>query len=157
MSRLCRATSPLGDRLIFIAFAFAVLHVGGSAADLGLVLGAGMLVRVVLLLVGGVWADPLPRQLVMLTTDGIRGAVELVLALLLLTNHATLWQLALGYVLHSAAASFFGPASDGLMPQLVPKAELQQANALLEPTQNVPQIFGPVLSGFLVAPALAPA
>jgi MFS family permease len=148
---LGRATSSFGDRLIFIAFAFAVLHVGGSASDLGLILGAGTLVRVVLLLAGGVWADRLPRQLVMLVTDGLRGAVELVLALLLISGHATLWQLTAGFVLHSAGASFFGPASDGLVPQLVPKEDLQQANALLELTQNVPAIFGPVLSGLLIA------
>ena len=55
-----RATSSVGDRLIFIAFAFAVLHVGGSASDLGLILGGGTLVRVVLLLAGGVWADAGP-------------------------------------------------------------------------------------------------
>jgi MFS family permease len=148
---LARATSSFGDRLIFIAFAFAVLHVGGSASELGLILGAGTLVRVVLLLVGGVWADRLPRQLVMLTTDGVRGAVEAVLAFLLITGHATLWQLTAGFMLHNAAASFFGPASDGLVPQLVPKDELQPANALLDLTQNVPAIFGPVLSGVLIA------
>jgi MFS family permease len=146
-----RATSSFGDRLIFIAFAFAVLHVGGTASDLGLIFGGGTLVRVVLLLVGGVWADRLPRQLVMLATDGVRGAVELVLAVLLVSGHATLWQLALGYVLHSAAASFFGPASDGLVPQLVPKEDLQQANALLELTQNAPAVFGPAVSGVLIS------
>jgi MFS family permease len=146
-----RATSSVGDRLIFIAFAFAVLHVGGSATDLGLILGAGTLVRVILLLAGGVWADRLPRQLVMLTADATRGAVELALAILLIAGHATLWQLTLGFLAHSAAASFFGPASDGLVPQLVPKGELQQANALLELTQNAPAIFGPVLSGLLIS------
>ena len=148
---LGRATSSIGDRLIFVAFAFAVLHVGGSATQLGLILGAGTLVRVVLLLAGGVWADRLPRQLVMLVTDGLRGAVELAVALLLITGHATVWQLLVGYLLHSAAASFFGPASDGLVPQLVPQDELQRANALLELTQNVPAIFGPVVAGVLIA------
>ncbi|HEY3583259.1 MAG TPA: MFS transporter, partial [Casimicrobiaceae bacterium] len=88
---LGRATSSIGDRLIFIAFAFAVIHVGGKATDLGLILAAGTGARIVFLLAGGVWADRLPRQLVMLTADGVRGAVELVLALLLIANHATLW------------------------------------------------------------------
>lgn len=148
---LGRATSSMGDRLIYIAFAFAVLHVGGSASQLGLVLGLGVTVRIVLLLAGGVWADRLPRQLVMLTADGVRGTVEAALAILLITGHATLWQLAVGWLLHSAAESFFGPASEGLVPQLVPKEDIQQANALLELTSNVPAIFGPVLSGLLIA------
>jgi len=134
-----------------IAFAFAVLHVGGSATELGLVLALGTLVRVAFILAGGVWADRLPRQLVMLTADGIRGVVETALAVLLITGHATLWQLAAGFVVHSAAASFFGPASDGLVPQLVPREELQEANALLAVTQSAPQIFGPILSGLLIA------
>jgi hypothetical protein len=85
-----RATSSVGDRLIFIAFAFAVLHVGGSASDLGLILGAGTLVRVILVLAGGVWADRLPRQVVMLTADATRGAVELALAILLIAGQAAL-------------------------------------------------------------------
>jgi MFS family permease len=148
---LGRAASSIGDRLIFIAFAFAVIHVGGKATDLGLFLAAGTVVRIVFLLAGGVWADRLPRQLVMLTADGVRGSVEVVMALLLITNHATLWQLTAAYVIHSAAESFFGPASDGLVPQLVPKEEIQQANALLELTQNAPAIFGPALSGVLIA------
>jgi MFS family permease len=148
---LGRAASSIGDRLIFIAFAFAVIHVGGKATDLGLFLAAGTVVRIVFLLAGGVWADRLPRQLVMLTADGVRGSVEVVMALLLITNHATLWQLTAAYVIHSAAESFSGPASDGLVPQLVPKEEIQQANALLELTQNAPAIFGPALSGVLIA------
>ena len=82
---------------------FAVLHVGGSATQLGLILGAGTLVHVVLLLIGGVWADRLPRQLVMLTTDGVRGVVETVLAVLLISGHATLWELTAGFLIHSAA------------------------------------------------------
>ena len=148
---LGRATSSIGDRLVFIAFVFAILHVGGGATDLGLILGGGTVVHVVLILAGGVWADRLPRQLVMLTADGVRAVLETVLAVLLITGHATLWQLAAGYFVHSAAESFFGPASDGLVPQLVPKDEVQQANALLEVTGNAPAIFGPALSGVLIA------
>lgn len=54
-------------------------------------------------------------------------------------------------MLHSAGTSFFGPAPDGLVPQLVPRDELQRANALLEVTRNVPAIFGPVVAGVLIA------
>lgn len=50
-------------------------------------------------------------------------------------------------MLHSAGTSFFGPAPDGL----VPRDELQRANALLEVTRNVPAIFGPVVAGVLIA------
>ena len=148
---LARGSSSIGDALIFVAFAFAVLRIGGSPSQLGLVLALGTVVRLVLLLVAGVWADRLPRQVVMLTSDAIRGAVETVIAVLLITHHATLWQLGLGYAVHGAASAFFGPASDGLVPQLVPRDELQRANALLDLTRSAPAILGPVVAGAMVA------
>ena len=148
---LGRAASSIGDALVVVAFAFAVLESGGSPSQLGLLLAIGTVVRLVLLLAAGVWADRLPRQLVMLTADGVRGVVETVIAVLLITHHATLWQLGLAFSIHSAAAAFFGPASDGLTPQLVPREELQQANALLDLTRSAPSILGPAVSGALVA------
>jgi MFS family permease len=148
---LARGSSSIGDALINVAFAFAVLRIRGTPTQLGLLIGLGTAVRLVLLLVAGVWADRLPRQLVMLTTDVIRGSVETVVAVLLITHHATLWQLGLGYAVHSAATAFFAPASDGLVPQLVPRQELQRANALLDLTRSAPGIVGPVVAGAMVA------
>jgi len=150
---LARATSSVGDALIFVAAAFAVLHVGGTASDLGLLLATGTVVRLVLLLVGGVWADRLPRQLVMLSMDAVRGVVEAGVGVLLITGNARLWHLFAGFVLHSAASAFFGPASDGLTPQLVPRDEIAPASALLDLTRSVPAIAGPVVSGVIVAAA----
>lgn len=148
---LARSASSVGDALIFIAFAFAVLRVGGSATQLGLLLALGTVVRLLLVLVAGVWADRLPRQLVMLTADVLRAGVELPMGALLVTHHATLWELAVAYAIHSGASAFFDPASSGLVPQLVPKDELQQANGLLQTSRGVPAIFGPMISGVLVA------
>ena len=62
--------STFGDGLTFVAIAFAVIGLSGSATDIGLVFAAYSLPNVVFLLAGGVWADRLPRNLVMLTTDG---------------------------------------------------------------------------------------
>src|SRR5262249_31189956 len=117
---LARAASSIGDALIFVAFAFAVLRLGGSASQLGLLIAVGTVIRLVLLVFAGVYADRMPRQVVMLSSDIVRGAVQGVMAILLITHHATLWQLGLTFAIHSAAAAFFGPASDGLTPQLVP-------------------------------------
>ena len=57
---LAQATSLLGDGMVSVALAFAVLELTGSAADLGIVLAARTAPLVVFLLVGGVWADRLP-------------------------------------------------------------------------------------------------
>ncbi len=88
-----QAVSLLGDALVPVALAFAVLDLTGSATDLGLVFAAQILPLAVFVLAGGVWADRLPRQLVMLASDLVRGTAQAVLATLLLTGRAQLWQL----------------------------------------------------------------
>src|SRR5436190_18954385 len=72
-----QSTSAVGDSLIPVAIAFAVLRIGGSATAIGLRLASVTLPRVVLILVGGFWADPLPPQLALVVADVLRGAAEL--------------------------------------------------------------------------------
>jgi len=146
-----QTTSGLGDTLVYVALAFAVLALTGSAIDLGLVLAANALPRVVLLLVGGVWADRLPRQLVMVGSDIVRGLLQAALAILFLTGSAELWHLVVAAALNGAASAFFIPAANGLTPQVVSAPRLQQANALMNLSQSVTWVLGPTLSGIIVA------
>ena len=57
----------------------------------GIVAAIQTVARVAFLLAGGVWADRLRRQRVMLTADAVRGAVQAGLAALLLTGDAHVW------------------------------------------------------------------
>ena len=66
---LGRTVSLFGSAFAPIALAFAVLDIGGSATDLGLVVAASTLPQVVFILVGGIWADRLPRHHVMVVSD----------------------------------------------------------------------------------------
>jgi hypothetical protein len=76
--------SAFGDGLDPVALALAVVRLTGSAADLGLVFMALLVPRVVLMLGGGVWADRLPRQRVMLGADLLRAAMQPLTAAFLL-------------------------------------------------------------------------
>jgi len=146
-----QTASAAGDALIFVAVAFAVLQVGGSAADLGIVFAAFTVSNVALVLAGGVWADRLPRQLVMVACDVVRGIAEVILALLLIGGAAQVWHIAVGAAVIGGASAFFAPASQGLIPQTVSAARLQQANALIGLSRNGTRIFGPPLAGALIA------
>jgi MFS family permease len=146
-----QAVSATGDALTPVALAFATLQIAHSASALGLVLAASTTGRVVMLPVGGVWADRLPRQLVMLSSDSIRAAAELTLAVLLLSGHAQLWMIAVLVVADGAASAFFMPASGALVPQTVSATHLQQANALMGLTRSTTSVIGPAVSGILVA------
>jgi len=148
---LGQTTSAMGDALMPVAIVFAVLHLGGDAAGIGLVLTAFSVPRLIFILAGGVWADRLPRQRVMLAADVVRGAVEIVIAVLLLTGNAQLWHLAVGSAVIGSASAFFVPASSGLMPQVLSDLHLQPGNALMSLSRSATSIVGPSISGLLVA------
>jgi MFS family permease len=146
-----QATSWLGDGLLPVAIAFAVLDLTGSATDLGLVLAVRMVPIIVLLLVGGVWADRLPRQLVMVASDVVRGGTQAILAVLLLTGSAELWHLLVLQAVYGAGEAFWRPASTALLPSIVSKGRLQQANALMAVAVNGSYTVGPAIAGVLVS------
>jgi MFS family permease len=107
-------TSSIGDAVVQIALVFAILHIGGTASDIGIVAAVSTVARIAFMLAGGVWADRLQRQYVMLTADAVRAVVQTTLAVLLLTGHAHVWELGVGAALYGAASSFFDPASNAL-------------------------------------------
>ncbi len=150
---LGRTGSAIGDALIPVALAFAVLRIGGGATGLGIVLAAYTIGRAAFVVVGGVWADRLPRRAVMITADLVRFCTQAVTAALLLGHVAQVWELAALQAIAGAAGGFFAPASTALVPQTVSTARLQQANALLSLSQSATNIFGPALSGVIVAVA----
>ncbi len=146
-----QAVSVLGDAVFPVAIAFAVLdELDGSPGELGLVLAAQVIPMTFLILAAGVWADRVSRRRLMLISDIGRGAAQAAMAALLLSGEARLWHLiALGAV-YGAFESFFRPAAGGLIPALVPAAELQQANSLIALAQNVGSVLGPALAGVLI-------
>ncbi|TMK78943.1 MAG: MFS transporter [Actinobacteria bacterium] len=146
-----RTISLFGSAFAPIALAFAVVRLTGSPSDLGLVLSAYMLAHLVFLLAGGVWADRLPRHLVMVTSDLLSGASQIAAAVVLLTGVAQTWHLVVLAALRGGASAFFMPASAGLVPQVVSAGRLQQANALLSLSRNSTRIAGVALAGVLVA------
>jgi MFS family permease len=148
---LARSTSFFGSSIAPVAIAFAVLDLTGSATDLGLVLAARTVPQVVFMLVGGVWADRLPRNLVMVASDLVTGGAQAVTAALLLTGNAELWHIVALQAIGGTGFAFFFPASTGLIPQTVEPTLLQQANALLRLSLNAASISGAALGGFLVA------
>jgi hypothetical protein len=146
-----QAVSVIGDALFPVALAFAVLDLGGSPAQLGLVLAAQGVPLAVLILFAGVWADRLPRQWIMLVSDVGRGLAQAFVAYLLLSNKAEIWHLAALSAVYGVFEAGFRPAAGGLLPQIVDSEHLQQANALMGLALNFGTILGPVAAGLLIA------
>jgi MFS family permease len=147
---LAQSSSVIGDRIVTVALALFVIDLTGNATDLGLVFAAQSLPLVAFLLIGGVWADRLPRHRVMIVTDLVRFALHGLLAVLILAGSVQIWQLVAIEAAFGTAEAFFRPAATGLLPQTVPEAELQEANAVVGLFENVAEFAGPALATALV-------
>lgn len=148
---LGRLADNVAHAIAPIALAFAVLDLGGSPTQLGLVLAARAVPTVLLVLLGGVIADRLPRHLVLVVANGVGALTQALVAVLLLTGSAEIWMLATVEVVNGSASAFLFPAASGLTPQTVPAEHLQPANALLRMSHNLAFISGAAGGGLLVA------
>ena len=146
-----RTISALGNAFAPIALAFAVLDLTGSPTDLGLVVGARMLVNVLFLLFGGVLADRLPRHLLMVGSSLAAAVTQGVIAALVLTHTANIPTLIALAAVNGMVGALSLPATAALLPQTVPVDERQQANALGRLLLNGSAIVGAPAAGVMVA------
>ena len=144
-----QAASMVGDGIVFVALALYVTEIG-TPTDVGLVLAAATLPLVAFLLLGGVWADRLPRHRVMIATDLIRFGLHALLAALIFTGAVEIWHLIVIEALFGAAEAFFRPAYTGLVPQTVPEELIQEAKAAGSTIETVAEFAGPALATVLV-------
>ncbi|MGP3592092.1 MFS transporter [Vagococcus sp. WN89Y] len=144
-----RLLTVLGNGIAPIALAFAVLDIGGSAADLGFVVAARSVFNVAFLLLGGVLADRYSRSLVLVSSSLVAALSQGVVAWLVLDSSATVTSLALLGTLNGAAAGIALPASSALVPQTVAPHHLRAANALIQLGIYSGTVVGASLGGVL--------
>ncbi len=144
-----QSLSTIGDRIVLIALALYVTEIG-SATDVGLVLAAHAVPLVGFLLIGGVWADRLPRHLVMVATDLVRFALHALLAALIFTGAVEIWHIVVIEACFGTAEAFFRPAYTGLIPQTVPEEDIQPARAATGTVETLAEFLGPALATALV-------
>ncbi|CNH97924.1 MFS transporter [Yersinia vastinensis] len=146
-----RLLTVLGNGIAPIALAFAVLDIGGSATDLGLVVAARSIFNVAFLLIGGVLADRYSRSVVLLSSSIIAALSQGVVAWLVLDGAATVMWLALLGTVNGAAAGIALPASSAMVPQTVPTRHLRQANAFIQLGIYAGTVIGASLGGILTS------
>jgi MFS family permease len=140
----------VGSSAFPIALAIAVLDNGGTASDLGLILASRVLAGTLFMLVGGVWADRLPRKWVMIGADTFRGLLALTLVFIS-ANHMPLWAIGLLVFLMGLGDSFGAPAGSAIVPSLLPDELLPQGNVAKGIVAKVGTIVGPGIGGLAVA------
>jgi hypothetical protein len=146
----CSVISVTGTAVAIVATPFAVLAIGGSAADVGYV-AAAVMVPALIFPLGGVVADRLPRHQVMMAANALQALAQAAAAVLVLTGQAQVWELVVLAAARGVGYAFYFPAAGGLLPQTVPTDQRPAANAMYRIGLNTSQIGGSALGGVLVA------
>jgi MFS family permease len=143
-----QAVSTVGDQIFPVAVTVHILDNGGTVGELGLVLAARFASLVLFALLGGVWADRLPRVRVLIGADLSRLLAVVALAAVMTGTTSTVVLAALVFVV-GAGEAFFRPAYGALLPSVLRDDELAQGNALGGATFHIASIVGPGLAGLL--------
>jgi MFS family permease len=119
-----------GTAMAPIAVAFGVLELTESTRDAAIVIAAPTLASIVALLFGGVLADRTSRQNIMVMAEALAMMARLSIAILFLTDLATVPRLTFLMLINGVAMALTAPAATGLIVQLVDREDLQAPNAL---------------------------
>ena len=143
--------SALGDQAYGLALPWTVLAVTNDPRQVGVVLAAGAIPRVLLLLFGGALADRLSPRLVMIFADLVRVLVVGALGVTLLHGLPALWIVATLAGLEGAGSGLFQPGVLSLLASTIPEDELPAGNGLFQVVQFLSLVFGPLLGGVATA------
>src|SRR5689334_14197624 len=117
--------SWIGNGFQTVALAVAIFRAGGGAGDLGIVMACSFGALLACSLFGGVWADRLQPQRVMVVSDLIRLLAAAGMAVMFFSGGYHLALLCALAAISTGAASFFDPAFGALRPLLVPVEKRQ--------------------------------
>ena len=143
--------SLLGDQFHFVALAWLTLQLTGSGVALGTVLMTVAIPRALFMLLGGAMSDRISPRSLMLVSNALRTVVVAIIAALVLTGHAQLWQLYVLALIFGTVDAFFHPALNTIVPMLVSERLLSPANALAQIMMQLSGLIGPAIAGVVVA------
>ncbi len=143
-----QAISRVGDSVHYIALVALIFSLTGSGLAVS---GAVVFEALPVLLFGalaGAVVDRLPRRRVMIAADLARAALAVLMAQT--TSVPAIYALAFGLALGGV---FHGPASQSLVPAVVPARILGRANALTWSSVQSSHVLGAALGGAAIAVA----
>ncbi|MGB3330606.1 MAG: MFS transporter [Thermomicrobiales bacterium] len=149
--------AQIGSQLAVVAIpllAVGMLH--ASAFEMGLLGAMGTLPYLLLGLVAGAWVDRLPKRTVMMVADVARGLLILGIPVAAAFDHLSIGLLLAIAFLVGVLSVFFNAAYGALLPRLVRRDQLTDANGKLYGIQSIAQVVGPALAGSLVGIVTAP-
>lgn len=124
---------------------------GGSATELGIVVGAITVAYLILSPFGGVIADRYGRIRMAALTDIWGGVVLLIQAIWFTTGHVPFSFLLFAQINFGLMWAIFWPSLAGVVPALVEEEQLMTGNALTQMSSNLMLILGSSIGGWIIA------
>jgi len=146
--------SFLGDGLYTVAIAWQVYALSNAPTALAVVGVAWMVPQVLLLLIGGAISDRFERRLVLMLSDGIRGAAIAAIGVLSVTGTLKLWHVIALVAVYGTGGALFVPSFTGIVRDVVPRDLLLEANSLDQFVRPLcVRLIGPAVGGVLIGVA----
>jgi MFS family permease len=149
-----QAISLIGTWMQRVAVGWLVYRLTGSALLLGVVGFVSQIPTFFLAPFAGVVADRMDRRRVVIATQALAGAQALLLALLVISGHISVWHIITLSTLLGISNAFDVPARQSFLHEMLEnKADLGNAIALNSTVVNAGRLIGPSIAGILIAVA----
>ena len=148
---LAQAISQTAQNAIWFGIVVLVQRVSNSSTQLSLAVLTLIIPSVVFGVLAGVYVDRWDKRTVLIATNLIRGAIAFLYAGFGLVAHLPLSLLLVINFVFSTVGQFFAPAETAMIPAVVPRSRLLQANSLFHLTFTASQLVGLVVLGPLLA------
>ena len=135
-----------------VAIAFGVLESpDGTPTRLSVIMACQAVPLIAFVLIGGVIADRMPRNRVVLIGLTLSTISFGMIGLMLLDGRAPWWFLGVAAVASGIGIAVMNPALAAIVPELVNKEQLHAANSFVGIIRNTARILGVIIAGFLVS------
>lgn len=141
--------SALGDVAYSIALGFWILAMTGSTALMGTLMATATLPRIFVAPFAGVIVDRSDRKWLLVMMDAIRGAAVVAVGIAAWQGSIQVWMVFVIGVIIGVCSSFFNPAVSSILPDIVVREKIIQANSVFRIVYTASDIIGNSVGGFI--------
>lgn len=142
--------SFIGAALFTTSLPFLIIHLGGQASDISATQSMFIIPQLLILLLGGMLVDQLPKKFLIVIINLVRGIALLLITYLIINKHIRIWHIYLLTFFLGTLNTLYRPALKAILPSIVDKEYLVKANSYRTMAQQIFEMIGPILAAYLV-------